>query len=122
MKKTEEKATKEMVGKAMMGEENHKPSEPLMGKEIHEPSEPLVYCGPSFPGGSIQQFSVYKNGIPEHAKAVEEACPSLTHLFKPVSKLAETRGNLDKTGSRDYQLYQTVLNYFNEKGGVNSGI
>lgn len=103
MSKKEEKATKEMVGKALMGE------------EIHIPSEPLVYCGPSFPGGSIQQFSVYKNGIPEHAQVAEKECPSLTHLFKPVSKLAETRKNLNKVGSRNYQLYQAVLNFFNGK-------
>lgn len=103
MSKKEEKATKEMVGKALMGE------------EITNPSEPFVYCGPSFPGGSIQQFSIYKNGLPKHAKDVEVDCPSLVHLFKPVSKLAETRKNLNKVGSRDYQLYQAVLNFFNGK-------
>lgn len=100
--KINEKVTKEMVEKALM--------------EQTIPAEPLVYCGPSFPAGSLPQYAVYKNGIPEQAKEIGKDCPALMHLFKPVSKLAETRVNLGKVGSRDFQLYQTVSSYFQGRG------
>lgn len=100
--KMSEKVTKEMVEKALT--------------EQKVPEEPMVYCGPSFPAGSLPQYAVFKNGIPEQAKEAGKDCPALMHLFKPVSKLAETRVNLGKVGSRDFQLYQSVTNYFQGRG------
>lgn len=101
MTKKAQEVTKEMVGKALTSKET--------------PAEPLIYCGPSFPGGELQQFSIYKNGIPKNVEEIKKECPAITHLFKPVSQLAATRVNFGKVGSRDHQLFSAVTNYLNER-------
>ncbi|HJF34180.1 MAG TPA: hypothetical protein K8V56_20655 [Sporosarcina psychrophila] len=94
-----ELATKEMVAAALV--ETPK-------KEI---AQQLIYCGPSITEIGLQQFSVFKNGIPEHATLIGESCRAVVLLFKPISELATTREKINKKGSRDYQLYQNVLKH-----------
>jgi hypothetical protein len=75
--------------------------------------ETLVYCGPSFMG-QVQQFSVFKGGIPNYLDNHIENCPSIKNLFIPISKLAITRNKLNKQGSRENQLYKNILEYQKE--------
>ncbi|MBP1924594.1 hypothetical protein J2Z76_000447 [Sedimentibacter acidaminivorans] len=75
--------------------------------------ETLVYCGPSF-AGRLQQFSIYKNGIPPYIDKEMEKCPSISKLFVPISKLAITREKLRNQGSKENQLYQNILKFQKE--------
>lgn len=68
---TDKKATKEMVAGALTEEPE---------KEV---GQQLIYCGPTITEIGLQQFSVFKNGIPEHAAAMEEACRSIVLLLSP---------------------------------------
>lgn len=75
--------------------------------------ETIIYCGPSFPG-ELQQFSVFKGGVPAHVNKLIEECSSVGKLFVEVNKLAETRANLNVSGKRENQLYNDILNYQKE--------
>jgi len=75
--------------------------------------ETLVYCGPSFIG-QLQQFSIFKSGIPIYLEKHIETCPAIKSLFVPTSKLSVTREKLNKQGSRENQLYQNILEYQKE--------
>lgn len=75
--------------------------------------EGLVYCGPSFLG-QLQQFSVFKGGIPLYLDEHLQNCPAIKSLFVPISKLTTTRANLAKEGSRENQLYKNILKYQKE--------
>lgn len=72
--------------------------------------ESLIYCGPSFPG-QVQQFSVFKGGIPEYLSNHLEKSPSFKSLFVPISEFRKVKERLNKKGSRENQLYQNVLKY-----------
>ncbi|MFC4403318.1 hypothetical protein [Gracilibacillus xinjiangensis] len=76
-------------------------------------SETLIYCGPSFPG-ELQQFSIFRGGIPKHVNKHMEACPSIEKLFVETSKLAETRTKLNIAGKKENQLFNNILQYQKE--------
>jgi hypothetical protein len=76
-------------------------------------ADTLVYCGPSFPG-QLQQYSVYKGGIPKYLDKHIEKCPNINNLFVPINRLAITRDKLNQQGSREYQLYKNILKYQKE--------
>lgn len=76
----------------------------------------VVYCGPTLPGGTLQQFTIFNNGIPDFIKEYEKSCPALLMLIKPIKDLAPTRVNLKNKGSRDNQLFEAVLDYFYKRG------
>ena len=75
--------------------------------------ETLVYCGPSFLG-QLQQFAVFKSGIPAYLDEHLQSCNSLKSLFVPIYKLTSTREKLKEEGSRENQLYKNILKYQKE--------
>jgi hypothetical protein len=80
-------------------------------EEPKKAAEPVIYIGESLPGGSLQQFSIYKNGLPPVLEAHIEKCPAIREMLVPVSKLAETRANLPVQGSREHTLNTQIQSY-----------
>lgn len=82
------------------------------------PTKPvrLIYCGPSIPGGSLPQFSVYKGGYPLHLDELLAKCPAVKALFVPVADLAKTQQAMNIKGTPENILYQEAL-AFTRKGG-----
>lgn len=78
--------------------------------KTNKESNLLVYCGPSF-SGELQQFAVYKNGIPKHLNNRIKECPYIEKMFIPISNLAKTREKLNIEGSRENQMYKKILEY-----------
>ena len=76
-------------------------------------ADTLIYCGPSFPG-RLQQYSVFRGGVPKYLDNLIEECPNIKSMIVPISKLAITRDKLNKKGSRENQLYKNILDYQKE--------
>ena len=56
-----------------------------------EKAERLIYCGPSLPGGQLQQHALFKGGTPTHLSEVLAKCPAIGLLIVPVQELTATR-------------------------------
>ncbi len=80
----------------------------------------LVYCGPSFPGGRLNQFTVYKGGFPDYLDDLVAFCPAVKELFVPVEELAKTRIVLGQPGSEASNLFNEVWHYIKKE--VNSNV
>lgn len=76
-----------------------------------KPQPVLVYVGSSLPKGTLQQFSVFKNGIPSFLNEHIEKCPAINELMVPISQLNETRENLAVVGSREHTLNELIKKY-----------
>lgn len=70
----------------------------------------LIYCGPSF-SGELQQFTVFKNGIPKHLNNKIKECQDIEKMFIPISELAKVKEKLSVEGSRENQIYKKILEY-----------
>ena len=73
--------------------------------------ERVIYCGPSIPSGSLKQYTVYKNGLPEHLTSLLEKCPEIKELFVPIADLAKTQTAIKQPGSIFYRHYQIVQQF-----------
>lgn len=74
--------------------------------------ETLVYIGDSLPGGTLQKYSLFKNGgIPGSLQTHIEKCPAIRELIIPVSFLSESRTQLMVAGSRENTLNGLVQKY-----------
>lgn len=58
-----------------------------------------IYVGPSLPGGTLPQFTVFKGELPDHVVALMGKCPSLRPLIVPVAKLGQARKDVSTSGS-----------------------
>lgn len=76
----------------------------------------LIYCGPSLPRGILNQFTVYRGGLPKHLDKHFEGCPALKRLFVPVGNLTQTMQAIQKQGSAESVWAAQVLEHF--KGGA----
>ncbi|MEN8702497.1 hypothetical protein [Bacillus infantis] len=85
-------------------------AEPLK-EEPKKAAETVIYTGESLPGGSLQQFSIFKNGLPKDLEEHIEKCPAIKELMVPLASLAETRINLLVQGSRENTLNRQVQSY-----------
>lgn len=82
-------------------------------KKIIETKGPLIYCGPNFTG-ELQQFSIFKEGIPDHIKTYIEKCPEIKRMFYPTSKLIKVRNKIKEQGSKENQMYIKILEFQKE--------
>lgn len=71
---------------------------------------PMIYCGPSF-NGELQQYSIFKGEIPGHLNIHMENCPDIQKMFYPVTELAKVRSKIKEQGSRENQIYISILEY-----------
>lgn len=79
-------------------------------------AESLIYCGPNLPRGVLNQFTVYRGGLPKHLKDHFEKCPAIVSLFVPVDKLSETMIAIGKPGTAQAIWFKRVQEYI--KGGA----
>lgn len=78
--------------------------------------KPVIYVGSSLQRGALQQYSVFKNGIPKSLQADIENCPAIAQLMVPIPKLVETQRNMQVQGSLEYTLNEQIKNY--ARGGT----
>lgn len=80
-------------------------------KEQKNSNETVVYVGSSIPKAGLQQFSIFKNGLPASLDPHIEKCPAIKALMVPVSQLTEARRNLATQGTGEYVLNQKIQSY-----------
>ncbi|TYS66369.1 hypothetical protein FZD47_02460 [Bacillus infantis] len=83
----------------------------LPKEEPKQTAETVIYTGESLPGGTLQQFSIFKNGLPEVLNPYIEKCPAIKDMMVPLSQLSETRKNLLVHGSREHTLNNQIKAY-----------
>ncbi|HWR07753.1 hypothetical protein [Sporomusa sp.] len=83
-------------------------------------SERYIYCGPSLPGGLLQQHTIYKNGIPEHLSVAIEKCPAIKALFIAPAKLQVVTDAIQSAGSLENLRYKEIQKFIQE-GGLKRG-
>ena len=76
--------------------------------------ETVVYCGPDIPHVA-RSFTTYAE-IPEALSEEIAKCPTISALIVPISKMAETRRALKKTGTREAILYGHIQKFI--QGGI----
>lgn len=80
-------------------------------KTAKEQVETVIYTGESLPGGTLQRYSVFQNGLPKALEVHFEKCPAIKELLVPISDLSETKINLDVIGSREHALNAQIQAY-----------
>jgi hypothetical protein len=83
--------------------------------------ERLIYCGPSLPGGLLQQYAVYKGGIPGHLNEIISKCPGIKSLFVSPAKLQQVLLAINSPGSLESLRYKEILEFI-QKGGLKRGV
>lgn len=76
-----------------------------------EKAEAIVYVGQSLPGIGLQQFAIFKNGVPSYLEPHIEKCRAIKSLMVPVSQLSAARRNLTVQGSAEDALNKKVQSY-----------
>jgi len=76
------------------------------------PSDQIVYVGASIDRIGLQQFAVYRGGIPEFAQDAVKACPDLAELFVPIEQLNQARRDILRQGSALRAYYLNARSYF----------
>lgn len=90
-------------------------------KQTPAKTERLIYCGPSLPGGLLQQHTIYKGGIPEHLSDIIVKCPGIKSLFVPYVKLQQVTTAIQSPGSLENLRYREIQKFIQE-GGLKHGI
>lgn len=73
----------------------------------------MVYVGPNSPTEPLlKQYTVFRDGLPEHIQAQAKANPTLAGLFVPVEKLNSARAELKRVGSNASRRYQAMLQMY----------
>ncbi len=93
---------------------------PVPNKPAPVKPERYMYCGPSLPGGLLQQHTIYKEGIPEHLNAIVEKCPAIKALFVAPAKLQAVTAAIQSTGSLENLRYKEIQKFIQE-GGLKRG-
>lgn len=83
---------------------------------VDEKPMQLIYCGPSLPRGILNQFTVYRGGLPKHLEPHFEKCPAIKRLFVPVENLNETLRAVKKPGTAESVWFRQALEYI--QGGA----
>lgn len=67
-----------------------------------------IYVGPSIKG-LVNQYSVFKNGIPKRLKEYTEHNRDVKRLIVPVSKLVDTKKSIGVKGTVENISYNNIL-------------
>lgn len=101
----------------MSGKEENKAKTPKVAvkKMLQKQEQQLVYCGPTL--DNLQQYSVFKGNLPSHVDQYISKFPALRSLFVTPKDLAKTRLNVSIKGTRENQLFETIMNMI-ERGAT----
>lgn len=75
----------------------------------------LVYVGPNIVSVGLQQFAVFREGIPVFIQPKVAALPDLKELFVPISQLNSARRALSRQGSQLRAQYLNAHSFFNNR-------
>ncbi|SDD89670.1 hypothetical protein [Sporomusa acidovorans] len=78
--------------------------------------ERFIYCGPSLPGGLLQQYTIYKGGIPVHLSDAIEKCPAIKALFVAPAKLQAVTAAIQSAGTLENLRYKEIQKFLQEGG------
>ena len=77
-------------------------------ENVQSKKEQLIYIGPSLPGGSLAQHTIFRDGIPKHIDEVLKKYPQVDTLIVPIAKLLEAQEELRRKGTAIQQAYQAL--------------
>lgn len=86
-------------------------------KSAAEKEQSLIYCGPNLPKGVLNQFTVYRGGIPRHIDSYVEECPAIKRLFVPVDDMSSFMTKAAEPGTSEHVWFSQVKSHF--YGGAN---
>lgn len=67
-----------------------------------------IYIGPTLPG--LPRFTLFSDGrYPPFIEEMIKKEPAIAGLIVPVSELAESRADLEKTGTPLYKFFNVLL-------------
>jgi hypothetical protein len=75
----------------------------------------LIYCGANLPEGILQQYAIFKNGLPKILIEHIQRCPAIGELMVTPDQLTKVRANIAIKGTRENLLYQQTLEYGRRK-------
>ena len=82
------------------------------GNDIGETQEtengPVIYTGPNVFAMGLHRFRVFRNGLPPEVRRAIEKIPDIASLIVPVSELENTRQKINKPGTNEARLFDTV--------------
>jgi hypothetical protein len=78
-------------------------------KEAISKGPSRIYLGPNLPNGRLAHATVFRDGIPAHLNDLLESYPEVGTLIIPVSEMAATQSRIGRSGTPEYQAYQTLL-------------
>lgn len=78
-------------------------------------TDSLIYVGRSLPGGRLQRYTVFKNGLPEHVKRLCAQYQPLRQLIVPSAQLRDAQAELLRTGSRLHTMQRQLFAAFSAK-------
>lgn len=81
-----------------------------------EQPEALMYCGPNLPKGILNQFTVYRSGLPKHLDEHLKSCPAIARLFVPVERMTATMQLIGTAGTSENVWFEQVVQF--SRGGA----
>ncbi|WP_025847606.1 hypothetical protein [Paenibacillus ehimensis] len=87
-------------------------------EQLQQPEKEIswIYCGPN-QRGLLNQYTVYRGGLPQHLEPHFEKCPGLKRLIVPIEQFPQTEEAVKQPGTAENVWYQQVLEY---DGGAKS--
>lgn len=79
---------------------------------VAKKEEHLIYCGPNLPKAALNQFTIFKNGIPKHLDKQLEDCKIINKLFVPVNQFASKWETIQTNGTPENTWYKQVTDHF----------
>jgi hypothetical protein len=85
---------------------------------VAEPIKPLslIYCGPNLPRGILNQFTIYRDGLPSHLDGHLDKCAAIKRLFVSVESLSETLRSTQQAGTPEQIWFGEIQDYI--QGGA----
>lgn len=80
-------------------------------KKAGKQEDSLIYCGPNLPKGILNQFTVYRGGLPKHLDSYFEKCPAIKRLFVPVDNMAATMQAIKTAGTSESVWFGQVVEF-----------
>jgi hypothetical protein len=76
-------------------------------------TEQVIYCGPTLPAKyGLQQYTVFKGGIPDHIQSIIKDYAPLGVLIVDVEKLGATKAAINTTGTVEAVTYKNIVKKF----------
>lgn len=73
--------------------------------------EAVIYVGPPLMDGTLEQNSVFNNGIPSFLDEHLSRCPAIQTLMVPISRLSETQRKIEVQGSMENIMNAQISAY-----------